>query len=324
MTAERAGVPACPLCGGADLVPWCAGVARLGARYEVRLCTACDLGVTVPAPDAAALERLHASAAYRPHGVRFVRPVEWLRGRFAAGRVSLLERFATAGRLLDVGCGGGAFLLAARGRGWEVHGAELTPETARLAREAQGLDVRTGAPDGWGFDEASFDAVTLWHVLEHVPDPAGMVAQCARLLRPGGVTVVSVPNLRSVQAALAGRHWFHLDVPYHAVHFSPRSLGSLLRAEGFDVLEVGHWCAEHGPFGVLQSLLNRMGIERNALFERLKGGGGEPERRTPGAGLAASAALLPVLGPVSAALALGEAALRRGGVITICARRRSP
>jgi SAM-dependent methyltransferase len=239
--------------------------------------------------------------------------------------VSRLERYAGPGRLLDVGCGEGAFLRAARKRGWEVFGTELTAETARFARESGGLDVRTGGPAEWGFEAGTFDAVTFWHVLEHVPDPVAMLEQCARLLRPGGLIVVAVPNLRSLQAKLAGRHWFHLDVPYHVSHFSPASLDVALRRSGFDVLSTMHGCAEHGPYGVLQSLLNRMGIRPNAAFDGLKRGhvASRAEFRGNRRGLALSVLLLPLLVPLSVGFSLLETGLRRGGVVTVCARRRT-
>ena len=98
------------------------------------------------------------------------------------------------GRLLDVGCGNGRFLAQMRGLGWEVVGVEPDPEAARIAKERFGLEVFQDTLEEAKFPNDSFDAITMNHVIEHVPDPVGLLAESRRILKPGGKLVVVTPN----------------------------------------------------------------------------------------------------------------------------------
>jgi SAM-dependent methyltransferase len=178
-------------------------------------------------------------------------------------------RDVAAGRLLDVGCGKGRFLAAARDAGWRVLGIEFAPESAAAARKAHAVDVISGdfltAPL-----EGGFDVITMWHVLEHLPDPAAALVKAAGLLRPGGRLVVSVPNNESLQARLGGEDWFHLDLPRHMFHFGPRSLAAMASSAGLRVERIGHIYPEMEIIGLVQTLLNRAGFERDLLYRFAK------------------------------------------------------
>jgi len=170
-----------------------------------------------------------------------------------------------SGRLLDVGCGDGTFLLAARAAGWRTAGTELNPELAR----AEGLDVHP-ALDGVRA-LAPFDAITLWHVLEHLPNPGDTLDSLRALLAPGGVLIIAVPDARGLQARWTGAQWLHLDVPRHLTHFGSVALGKMLARYGF--LRIAEW---HGEFeydvlGWSQSALNRFSGEPNVFFDMLTG-----------------------------------------------------
>lgn len=319
---------ACAACGvPLDARP----VARLevgGVAYEVRPCARCGGAGTVPHPPAEELARLYGATSYRGEdGARFNAAVEGLIAGARDARRRRVERLAgRPGRILDVGCGRGLFLRRMRGAGWEVAGAEADPEVARRIAAAHGLDVRGGDPGGWGFADASFDAVTLHHVLEHVARPAEMLRHCRRLLREGGLLVVAVPNRGSLQAAFGGGGWLHLDVPFHLHHFTAGGLAALLARSGFRVVRARHLDLEQNVFGWVQTILNRCGLSRNLLFDLLK----RPALRDAAAvggrrrEAAASIALLPLLLPAGTALALLEAAAGRGGTVEVAAVRESP
>ena len=115
-----------------------------------------------------------------------------------------------------------------------------------------------------------FDAVTMWHVLEHLPDPFAAVARAAELVRPGGRIVISVPNIESLQAQFGGERWFHLDLPRHLFHFSPRSLSALVEQAGLRVVRIGHLYPEMEAIGLVQTTLNRAGFEENLLYRFAK------------------------------------------------------
>lgn len=138
-------------------------------------------------------------------------------------------------RLLDLGCGNGAFLAQMRVAGWHVTGLDLD-ERAVQAAQSVGLDVRCGELKESTFPPASFDVITLNHVIEHLPHPVETLSICQRLLRSGGVIWIGTPNLSSRGHEVFGRDWFALDPPRHLVIFTPKSLRIALERAGFDIV----------------------------------------------------------------------------------------
>ncbi|HEX6679667.1 MAG TPA: class I SAM-dependent methyltransferase [Gaiellaceae bacterium] len=144
-----------------------------------------------------------------------------------------LSRRGQAPRLLDAGFGRGEFLLAMRESGWEVHGIE--PDAAGVeAARANGLAVEQGMIDDAPYPPATFDAITLSHVVEHLHDPVSSLALCKRLLKPGGVLWAATPNIASPGHRWFGRDWFGLDPPRHLVIFSAGGLRQALLRAGFE------------------------------------------------------------------------------------------
>ncbi len=121
---------------------------------------------------------------------------------------------ANRGRLLDVGCGNGAFLLRAREMGWQVAGCEPDPKAATTCREL-GLHVYAGDAFNAKLECGSFDVITLSHVIEHVQDPAALLARIQSLLRPGGLVWLALPNPASLGLRVYGAVWRGLHMPYH-------------------------------------------------------------------------------------------------------------
>ncbi len=161
-----------------------------------------------------------------------------------------ISRVVPSGRLLDVGCGVPMFLELARTAGYTVQGIESVPEVSRIARDDFGLVVENAPFDRCGLEKASFDVITMWDFLEHLPDPMGALMLSRELLRPGGVLFVSVPNYRSVLhgvAALLGNLPYRrtlemVDKLYHFSHvcvWSPRSIETALTAARFSPLARG-------------------------------------------------------------------------------------
>lgn len=148
-----------------------------------------------------------------------------------------VERHGRVGRLLDVGCAYGFTLEVARERGWEIAGVEASPPAA--AGTATRLGVRV-EPDLFAarFPGQAFDAVTLWDVIEHLPDPRAALLEVARLLVPGGICSVVTPDGGSLAARVLGARWEERQkMPEHIFFFHRRSLAALLRACGFELLE---------------------------------------------------------------------------------------
>ena len=154
----------------------------------------------------------------------------------ARRHAKLLDRWAAKGRLLDIGCASGIFLDAASGRGWDVTGLE--PNTHLAAKAAE--RVPAAVVSNTTLEEAelqlgSFDAVTLWDVLEHVTDPVAFLSTCRRLVKPSGTVLLKVPDLDSWQARVMGARW-PLLLPEHLSYFTRPSLRSCTGRAGLDLI----------------------------------------------------------------------------------------
>lgn len=142
-----------------------------------------------------------------------------------------------SGRLLDIGCGGGAMLKRMHELGWHVEGVDFDGEAVRIAR-ARGLKVHLGSIEEQKFLPESFDALTMSHVIEHVPDPVALLRECYRILKPGGHAVVVTPNSRSRGHRLYAANWRGLEPPRHLHIFAAGSLKAAIRAAGFHKIRV--------------------------------------------------------------------------------------
>jgi len=276
-------------------------------------CAWCASAVTAaPAP-----REVHDAGQYATAAPRGAGPAAPLLRAFDRRRLALL-RAAGAGppaRLLDAGAGRGRFVAAARAAGHDARGVEPSARGVAAARAVYGLELERAAIEDAAIPPGSLDAVTLWHVLEHLDDPAGALARLAGWLCPGGVILVGVPNAASLQARAGGAVWFHLDVPRHRTHFTPQGLLALLRVHGLEPLRTHHVLAEHNPFGLWQSLVSRATPTPSWLFHTLK-------RNAPfTARDAVPTALALPLAPPAAAIELLAGLARRGGTIAVSARR---
>lgn len=160
----------------------------------------------------------------------------------ASRHLEILRRFAGAkpGRLLDAGCASGAFLLAAREAGWSVAGVEPSETLFAKAASALGNDTELHCCilEQAGLTPESFDAITLWDVLEHVPDPAGFMRLCRELLKPGGKLFVNVPDLDSFEARTLGKRW-PLLLAEHLNYFNRESLRLCAEKAGLNWIHFG-------------------------------------------------------------------------------------
>jgi SAM-dependent methyltransferase len=151
--------------------------------------------------------------------------------------VAGFDRERRLNRWLDVGCGAGTLMRAARGRGWEVVGTEVA-ERAAAAVEADGFDVRLGELDQLDLPEAGFDVVSMVEVLEHVEDIDGFLNAGAEKLRPGGVLYLTTPHARGISSRLLGASWSIVCPPEHLQLFSVAGLREVIHRTGFAVRRV--------------------------------------------------------------------------------------
>ncbi|MBI3948857.1 MAG: methyltransferase domain-containing protein [Acidobacteria bacterium] len=152
-------------------------------------------------------------------------------------RLRRLQRFISAGRLLEIGCASGEFLRLAAHAGFDVEGIEPEPITSARARDSFGLNVMTGTLAEAAYPADSFDAVVLFHVLEHLDSPRQTVTEIHRILKPGGTLAIETPTIDTIWFRLLGSRWRQL-IPDHYFFFTPHTLSRLLETVGFRVLEV--------------------------------------------------------------------------------------
>jgi len=258
MPSQAAEEGPCRLCGADDYRRL---VTKLG--YDVVRCRRCGLVFVWPQPRPEDLEALYSSGAYHAE------MDEAERRQWAEQRLDEIEPLIPApGRLLDVGCSRGYLLEAARERGWQVAGVEINRRSVEVAR-SRGLEVHCGDIATAPFPPETFDLVTAFDVIEHVPSPGGFLATVRQLLRPRGLLVLTTPNISGLVPRctywLVGRTigaWEHPTPPGHLVQFSRHTLLDLLSRSGFEP-EV--WRAEHIP------LAYSVGKLENSMVDVLAG-----------------------------------------------------
>jgi SAM-dependent methyltransferase len=225
--------PPCKGCGR-ETVP-CAALAP----WPFVSCTACGL-VFRARVAADAMHAVYAEGDYEAdRGHHYASDEEDAdRRRDARVRLRWLSRHARSGRLLDVGAAGGAFVLEAGRAGFAAWGVEPTPAFAARARERLGLDVRTGTLEEVALDPDGLDVATMWHVLEHVPEPLAVLERLHVGLRSGGTLAIEVPNFGSAVAKRMGTAWTSLQPDVHVNQFSAASLRVMIERAGFAAAEV--------------------------------------------------------------------------------------
>lgn len=305
----------CFICGGEFSGTRFAALDVEGSRYEVLFCEACGLGKTEPFLPEDELKRIYSGSYRKDDSTRFPAILERLISIVRDSRRRSVEKYARKGRILDVGCGRGDFLLKMLGRGWECCGLELDERVARHNRP--GMELKYGSLSGHRFPDGYFSAITFWHVFEHLRDPERALNECSRILKPGGLLVAAVPNMESFQSRLSGRGWFHLDPPFHLYHYSARNMKRLLEKSGFEVLEIRHFSFEYNPYGFIQSFYNRLGLSQNQLYEFLR------SRRGFSAPLVFTVATLPVVALSAVLLSVIESMFRAGGTVEVYARKKA-
>jgi len=154
----------------------------------------------------------------------------------------MLEHWCTPpGRLLDVGCAAGFFVREAQLRGWDASGVEPCTWLADWGRQHVTSALHAGTLREANIPHASLDVVTMWDVLEHVPDPLSELRECARILKKGGILLINFPDFGSISARLMGRHWWFL-LSNHLYYFTRQSIHAYLQKTGFAVRSFRvHW-----------------------------------------------------------------------------------
>lgn len=209
-----------------------------------------DMLLTIPKPTNEELGRFYENSEYLPHTDSnkslFDKLYQYVKRNAISNKVVLLNSLKPSSKtLLDIGTGTGDFLLACKNNGWEVAGIEPNQKARLLAQDKLSKDESKvhlheslkSLDESLSNPPKEFDVITMWHVLEHVPDVENYIKQLKSLLKPNGTLIIAVPNFKSYDAFYYGKFWAAYDVPRHLYHFSKKSIAKLFGKEQMEVVK---------------------------------------------------------------------------------------
>lgn len=233
----------CPVCGSPEIKQALRAKDYTVSNklFSIAECNACSLRFTQDVPDAAAIVPYYKSENYISHtntSKGFInRLYQSVRKRTLKQKRKLIEQTTgkKTGNFLDVGSGTGAFVNEMKQQGWRITGLEPDPDARVVAKKLYNIELKEMNLFN-SLPANSFDAITLWHVMEHVHDLSAYVQQLKNLLKEDGRLFIAVPNYTSKDADIYGEYWAAYDVPRHLYHFSPRSVQALMEKHGLKLL----------------------------------------------------------------------------------------
>ena len=210
-----------------------------GEEFELLLDEELQLLKTHPQPAPEKLGSYYESDDYISHtdGKRslFEKLYHTVKQKALRDKIKLIEQFQPKkGKILDIGAGTGDFLIMAQKNGWKITGLEPSEKAKGIAM-AKGVSFAEDLAD---MPDHSTDVITMWHVLEHVPDVKAQITELKRILKPDGVIIIAVPNFKSYDAQHYGKFWAAYDVPRHLWHFSKTAIKMLFGKEDLELIKI--------------------------------------------------------------------------------------
>ena len=197
-----------------------------------------DMLITHPQPSLEKLPSYYESVDYISHtdGNKslFEKMYQFVKGIALKNKLKLINSQSPKGRILDIGAGVGDFLSVCKNDGWQTVGIEPS-EKAKTIAKSKGVSFVNHLSE---LENHSFDIITMWHVLEHVPDLENQIKELKRLIKPNGTVIIAVPNFNSFDANYYGKYWAAFDVPIHLWHFSKTAIKKLFAIESLELVKV--------------------------------------------------------------------------------------
>lgn len=251
----------CNLCGSEQRIPF-----RPENGKSLVQCTNCGLVYVSPRPEANELYALYGETYFRNEDNATVGYHDYVADernirRTFSRRLDMIHRFIQPGqdrKLLDVGCAAGFFVDEAAKRGWKVEGLDVSGFAVEYVKERFGHEAyNTSLIDADFLEPSSYSVISMFDVIEHVPDPKANIERAAELLQSGGVMVLITPDVGSLVARLTGKRWIGYKLSEeHVYYFSDKTLARMLNEAGFDVVDVRH----EGKFVTMRLFLDRLGV----------------------------------------------------------------
>ncbi|MFZ4105171.1 class I SAM-dependent methyltransferase [Flavobacterium sp.] len=197
-----------------------------------------DFLITNPQPSLEKLPSYYESVDYISHtdGNKslFEKMYQFVKSIALKNKLKLINLQSSKGRILDIGAGVGDFLNVAKNDGWQTIGIEPSDKAKAIAK-SKGVSFVESLSE---LESNSFDVITMWHVLEHVPDLENQIKELKRLIKPTGTVIIAVPNFKSYDASYYGKFWAAYDIPIHLWHFSKIAIKKLFANEDLELKEV--------------------------------------------------------------------------------------
>ena len=312
----------CPACESAEFRPLFQASDRLYGTtdkiFHVIECASCRLMRLHPRPEPAELHQYYPEQYwYSPSHDAASRLEDIYRRAVLNDHLRFAERAirdsGENGMVLDVGCGGGLFLHMLRRRGFSVAGLDFSLAAAEVAWRQNGVPAVCAMLSRAPFADETFAAITMYHVLEHLYDPAIYLEAAHRMLKPGGRLIVQVPNAACWQFLILGESWNGLDVPRHLFNFRSKDLDGLLSACGFEVLRHKYFSLRDNPAGLATSVAPGL----DPMARRMRRAAESPNQR-----LMRDLFYLALV-VMAVPFTLFEAACRQGSTVMVEARKKS-
>ncbi|MBK8605813.1 MAG: class I SAM-dependent methyltransferase [Chitinophagaceae bacterium] len=232
----------CPACGSSSLksILTAKDYTVSNELFAIVECTACTLRFTQDVPNIDSIGPYYKSENYISHtntSKGFINSLyQSVRKRTLKQKRKLIEKTTglKTGNFLDVGSGTGAFASEMKQAGWQITGLEPDDDARKVAVQINNVELNN-INLFYDLPENSFDAITMWHVLEHVHDLQGYITKLKSILKENGKLFIAVPNYTSKDAAIYQEHWAAYDVPRHLYHFSPQSMKILIEKHGMRI-----------------------------------------------------------------------------------------
>ncbi|GAB3770537.1 methyltransferase domain-containing protein [Spirosoma horti] len=232
----------CPVCGNNTFSPYltCEDYLVSNQKFSIQQCQTCNFRLTNPRPDAQSIGSYYKSDQYVSHNDQSSGVVNTayrlVRNYTLRSKLTLINQLnGKPGKILDVGCGTGAFLETCRMGGWQITGMEPDPDARAIAIEKLNAEIEPSLKALVGAQR--FDIISLWHVLEHIPDLNESIQILHQLLTEKGTLLIAVPNSDSYDAQYFKEYWAAYDVPRHLHHFTPSSIELLFNKHGFTMVK---------------------------------------------------------------------------------------
>ena len=232
----------CPVCKSEEQNPFltCKDNTVSPESFAIVQCGSCGFKFTSPRPFPNDLGKYYKSESYISHSDNkkgiVAKLYHWVRSYTLIKKLQLVMHYSgkKRGKILDYGAGTGAFLKTCADNKWEAYGIEPDADARKVLLGRGSLEVQDSISSfSTAHPDLKFDCITLWHVLEHIPDLDGFFAFIERSLEPSGCLIIAVPNCNSFDAKHYAEHWAAYDVPRHLYHFTPATITKLLQGQNY-------------------------------------------------------------------------------------------